>query len=83
MKTFLVAAVALSAIAATPALARNSHERAAADQAYATQSSAPVTADESDLTAKGPAVISFDQYRGWDPDQNIRFQLLRDPNLAP
>lgn len=83
MKKFLIAALALSAMAATPALARNAHARAAADEAYASQAGGAVTADESGLTEKGPAVISFDQYRGWDPDSNIRFQLLRDPNLAP
>jgi len=53
-----------------------------ADQAYAAASNEPVTADESGLTVRGPAVIAFDQYRGWDPDPYIRFQLLRDPNLA-
>lgn len=26
-----------------------------------------------------PGVYSFGKYRGWDPDPNIRLQLLRDP----
>lgn len=81
MKKFVIGASLLLAMAATPALAKTQH--VTADQAYAAANSGPVTADESGLTARGPAVISFDQYRGWDPDPNIRFQLLRDPNLAP
>lgn len=82
MKKFVLGASLVLAMAATPALAKNYHARTTADQAYAAASSEPVTADESGLTAKGPEVVSFDQYRGWDPDPNIRFQLLRDPNLA-
>lgn len=81
MKKFVIGASLILAMAATPALAKT-HTHVTADQAYAA-SNEPVTADESGLTAKGPEVISFDQYRGWDPDPNIRFQLLRDPNLAP
>lgn len=82
MKTFIIgAAMTLTALAATPALAKNSHAQTAA-QAYGAATNEPITADESGLTTRGPAVISFDQYRGWDPDPNIRFQLLRDPNLA-
>ena len=82
MKKFVLGASLILAMAATPALAKT-HAHVTADQAYAAANSEPVTADESGLTARGPAVISFDQYRGWDPDPNIRFQLLRDPNLAP
>ncbi len=82
MKKFVIGASLVLAMAATPALAK-SHSHVSADQTYAAANSEPVTADESGLTVKGPAVISFDQYRGWDPDPNIRFQLLRDPNLAP
>jgi len=83
MKKFVIGASLLLAVAATPALART-HSHVTADQAYAAATdNEPVAAAESGLTIKGPAVISFDQYRGWDPDPNIRFQLLRDPNLAP
>jgi hypothetical protein len=83
MKKFVIGASLILAMAATPALAK-SRAQVTADQAYAASTAnEPVTADESGLTTRGPAVISFDQYRGWDPDPNIRFQLLRDPNLAP
>lgn len=83
MNRFVVGTSMILAMAATPALAKTPHARAMADQATSAFASEPVTADESGLTVRGPAVISFDQYRGWDPDPNIRFQLLRDPNLAP
>lgn len=83
MKKFVIGASLILAMAATPALAK-SRVHATADQSYAAATAGePVTADESGLTNRGPAVISFDQYRGWDPDPNIRFQLMRDPNLAP
>jgi hypothetical protein len=83
MKKFVIGASLILAMAATPALAK-SRAHVTADQAYAASTSGePVTADGSGLTNRGPEVISFDQYRGWDPDPNIRFQLLRDPNLAP
>jgi len=82
MKTFVIGASLIMALAATPALAKTYRAQSAADQANAAAINEPITADGSGLTVKGPAVISFDQYRGWDPDPNIRFQLLRDPNLA-
>ena len=83
MKNFVVGASLILAMAATPVLAKT-RSQVTADQAYAAAAAnEPVTADESGLTTKGPAVISADQYRGWDPDPNIRFQLLRDPNITP
>jgi len=40
----------------------------------------PMRGADRDLTVGGPAVYSVDgQYAGWDPDPNIRFQLMRDP----
>jgi hypothetical protein len=31
-----------------------------------------------------PGIYSWDgRYLGWDPDPNIRFQLMRDQNLPP
>ena len=83
MNKFVIGASLILAMAATPALAKT-RAHSMSTQAYSDAlANEPVTADESGLTVKGPAVISFDQYRGWDPDPNIRFQLLRDPNLAP
>jgi hypothetical protein len=82
MNKFVIGASLILAMAATPALAKSRTH--VTPQTYSDAlANEPVTADESGLTVKGPAVISFDQYRGWDPDPNIRFQLLRDPNLAP
>ena len=83
MNKFIIGASLILAMAATPALAK-SRAHVTAPQTYSDAlANESVTADQSGLTIRGPAVISFDQYRGWDPDPNIRFQLLRDPNLAP
>jgi len=67
MKKFL-AAVALAALASSPALAKTHHTSAAAEQSYA-----------SAATAAGPnTVVEDGQVVGADPDPNIRFQLMRD-----
>ncbi len=71
----------LAALAASPSFAATRHMSAAAEQAYASANNEPITA-EGGLTTREPAVIANDVYRGWDPDPNIRFQLLRDQNVA-
>lgn len=77
MKKLLLMSVALMALAATPAFAKTHHSAKpmSADPADASYATAPA----SGITAQGPAVYSFGQYAGWDPDPNIRFQLMRDP----
>jgi hypothetical protein len=83
MKTLAIgASLVLAALAASPSFAASRHSSAAAEQTYAAANNEPVTVNGG-LTTRGPAVIADDVYRGWDPDPNIRFQLLRDPNLAP
>jgi hypothetical protein len=73
MKLLLVV-VSAAALIATPALASKAHKRkAAAHDAYTTQ---------SQRANDGKAIYGWaGQYRGWDPDPNIRFQLMRDQNL--
>jgi hypothetical protein len=67
MKKLLLTAVALTALAASPALAKTHHMAApASDGSYA--------------SAVGPSAVIVDgQMVGADPDPNIRFQLERDP----
>lgn len=63
--------VAAAALIATPAIAGKAHKKKTAPNANTTQTQ-PVD---------GKAIYSWDgRYRGWDPDANIRFQLLRDQN---
>jgi hypothetical protein len=73
MKLLLVL-VSAAALMATPALAGKAHKRkAAAHDAYTTQ---PQRLND------GKAIYSWDgRYLGWDPDPNIRFQIMRDQNL--
>ena len=77
MKKLLLATAALTALAATPAFAKTHHSATTmsadpADEAYA-------AAPASGVTAQGPGIYAYGKYAGWDPDPNIRFQLLRDP----
>ncbi len=77
MKKLLLTTIALAALAASPAFAKSHHSTATttadpADESYAAGPAAG-------LTSSGPAIYSNGQYAGWDPDPNIRFQLLRDP----
>ncbi len=80
MKKFIIAsALAVAAFSATPTFAATVHHaRVSASQAYPEAYDANASADR-DVTAAGPAVYSNGQYAGWDPDPNIRFQLMRDP----
>jgi len=65
----LLTAVAFAALVATPALAKTHHM------------TAPSAADSYAMAA-GPGVVVDDgQVVGADPDQNIRFQILRDHGL--
>ena len=70
----LSAVVSAAALIATPALASKAPKRkAAAHGAYTTQ---------TNRAYDGNAIYGWaGQYRGWDPDPNIRFQLMRDQNL--
>ena len=76
MKKILLVTAALTALAATPAFAKTHHSAKpmSADPADESYAAAPA----SGVTAQGPAVYSFGHYAGWDPDPNIRFQLMRD-----
>jgi len=80
MKKFIIgSSLMLAALAASPAFAASTHQsRASASQAYPEAYDANASADR-DLTVSGPAVYTNGQYAGWDPDPNIRFQLMRDP----
>lgn len=80
MKKFVIAsALVLAGFSATPTFAATvHHSRAQATQGYPEAYDASASADR-DLTTAGPAVYSNGQYAGWDPDPNIRFQLMRDP----
>ena len=62
----LMTALALAALAVSPALAKSTHTRAS-DTGY---------------SVRDPNVVVVDgQYVGRDPDPNIRFQLKRDSGL--
>jgi hypothetical protein len=81
MKKFVIAsALAVAAFSATPTFAATTHHasRVQATQGYPEAYDANASADR-DLTVSGPAVYSNGEYAGWDPDPNIRFQLMRDP----
>ncbi len=78
----LVTAFALATLIATPAFAKTKYPRqAAAPQAVgsAAQSGYGAYAAANGVgTPYGPAVISYGAYAGWDPDPNIRAQLVRE-----
>jgi hypothetical protein len=81
MKKFVIAsALVLAGFSATPTFAATMHHsRVSATQAYPEAYDANASADRN-LAASGSAIYSIDgQYAGWDPDPNIRFQLIRDP----
>ncbi len=80
MKKFIIGtSLALAALVATPAFAATRHARVSAVPAYP-EAYDGNAASQSGLTVNGPAVFSNGQYAGWDPDPNIRFQLMRDPD---
>ena len=83
-KLVIGTSLALATLAATPAFAVTHHSRVSAQQPYADDDSAydANASAGNGLTAGGPAVYSFGHYAGWDPDPAIRFQLMRDPDLA-
>jgi len=66
--------VSAAVLIATPALASKAHKRkAAAHDVYTTQ---------TQRANDAKAIYSWDgRYLGWDPDPNIRFQIMRDQNL--
>jgi len=78
MKKLLLATVALTALAASPAFAKTHHSTMSADPEANSESAS--TGPASGLTTNGPAIYSDGVYAGWDPDPNIRFQLRRDPS---
>jgi len=84
----LTTALIFTALAASPALAKNygkqsrmsaapvAHQTYAygsAHDAYAAYAAAPGG------YMGGPAMIEYGTYAGWDPDPGIRLQLRRDP----
>jgi len=68
MKKLIIGTSLALALAASPAFAATHHSRVA-PQAYGDESYAAVTS--------GPAVISYGQNVGWDPDPAIREDLMR------
>ena len=67
----LLAIVSAAALLATPALASKAHKKKVSRHDV-----------HSSQTQRG--VYSWDgRYLGWDPDPNIRFQLMRDQNMPP
>jgi hypothetical protein len=79
MKKFIIgSSLMLAAFAASPSFAATHHARVSASQSYPEAYDANASADRN-LTVGGPAVYSNGEYAGWDPDPNIRFQLMRDP----
>ena len=79
-KLIIGTSLALAALTATPSFAATRHSSMPAQQPYAADSSSEAyAAADSGLPIRGPAVITYGQYAGWDPDPAIRLQLLRDP----
>jgi hypothetical protein len=75
MKKLIMTAVALVALAASPAFAKTYHT-----QALNAQASDESSAYEPGYIAASPnAVVVDGKVIGADPDANIRFQLERDP----
>ena len=80
----LVTAFAIVTLVAAPAFAKTSHPR----QSAATQAVGPFIVSEpgyeayaaanGDNAQYGLAVISNGDYARWDPDPNIRLQLMRE-----
>jgi hypothetical protein len=67
----LSAVISAAALLATPALADNTHKKKASGHDV-----------HASRTQRG--IYSWDgRYLGWDPDPNIRFQLMRDQNMPP
>jgi hypothetical protein len=70
----LFVVVAGAALAATPAMAGK-----AAKKKAATHKPAPTQAQ---LAPQSRSIYAWDgRYLGWDPDSNIRFQIMRDQNM--
>ncbi len=68
----LSAVVSAAALLATPALASKAHKKKVSGH------------DVYDASRTQRGIYSWDgRYLGWDPDPNIRFQLMRDQNLPP
>lgn len=81
MKKFVIAsALVLAGFSATPTFAATVHRvsHIVAPQGYGESYGANARAVDNSLTSNGPGVFANGQYAGWDPDPNIRFQLLRD-----
>ena len=70
----LSAVVGAAALIATPALASKPHKKRVSGPDSHSSRIQPAYG--------GNAIYGWEgQYRGWDPDANIRFQLMRDQNL--
>ena len=72
MKKLIIGTSLALALAATPALAATHHARTQSSDAYA--------AANSGFVANGPGVYAGGEYLGWDPDPQIRQDLLRQGN---
>ena len=71
----------LATLAASPAFAAKYHAPTMAQQSYAAATSGDEAYAQAHdgLTTQGPALYSYGVYAGWDPDPNIRLQLMKDP----
>ena len=79
MKKLLLTAAALTMLAASPAFAKTHHSGVPADPEANGYGASAAAGPASGVTVSGPAIYTYGEYGGWDPDPNIRFQLLRDP----
>ena len=74
-KKLLSVAVGAAVLIATPALASKAHKKKTAGPRTHTS--------QTQLSYDANTIYGWEgQYRGADPDANIRFQLLRDQNLG-
>lgn len=83
MKTIAVA-LAIVALAASPAFAKTKQHQKAMQQNYVAsgESDSSYALANGAYTASGwrtSGVYPYDAYQGWDPDPAIRLQLMRDP----
>lgn len=83
MKKLIITALAFTVLATTSALAQTSRARmqtaSMTTNSYVGRSGyqAYASAPGSSIGTQ-PGVYAYGQYRGWDPDPNIRFQLMRE-----
>lgn len=82
MKTIAVA-LAIVALAASPAFAKTKQHQKTMQQNYVTSAesdnSYALANDAYTASGRRAGVYPYGAYQGWDPDPAIRLQLMRDP----